>query len=172
MWRWSLNYKTGNSQVTVFSTYVEVIPMTAEQLTNYLCILHVCGGDPILEYGWNVSTQYSPRMWRWSCILNRSSDSMNVFSTYVEVILNHWWNLCHWSSILHVCGGDPLFARLATLPVPYSPRMWRWSCSCSKVEAKKEVFSTYVEVIPFGTLYLVKTGSILHVCGGDPKPAG
>ena len=131
-------------------------------------ILHVCGGDPILEYGWNVSTQYSPRMWRWSCILNRSSDSMNVFSTYVEVILNHWWNLCHWSSILHVCGGDPLFARLATLPVPYSPRMWRWSCSCSKVEAKKEVFSTYVEVILVLSSCQKSQHGILHVCGGDP----
>ena len=72
----------------------------------------------------------------------------DVFSTYVEVILRPLLQTPRMSSILHVCGGDPL--------------------GFDDSWAKKAVFSTYVEVIletPKETISLV---SILHVCGGDP----
>ena len=52
------------------------------------------------------------------------------------------------SSILHVCGGDPL--------------------GFDDSWAKKAVFSTYVEVILFKVLLLHFRKGILHVCGGDP----
>ena len=51
---------------SVFSTYVEVIPLFDVAQKYKIGILHVCGGDPVL----------------W-CIVNGHNA---VFSTYVEVI--------------------------------------------------------------------------------------
>ena len=48
-----------------------------------------------------------------------------VFSTYVEVILDHVLPVEKFPGILHVCGGDPLGALNATHIAKYSPRMWR-----------------------------------------------
>ena len=41
MWRWSWL-----SKLTVFSTYVEVIPNAVHEVEFLGGILHVCGGDP------------------------------------------------------------------------------------------------------------------------------
>ena len=55
---------TYNGFFSVFSTYVEVIPMADLMNDIYKGILHVCGGDPIIPFkGVNV-VWYSPRMWR------------------------------------------------------------------------------------------------------------
>ena len=51
--------------------------------------------------------------------------SEQVFSTYVEVILNATWLTLTNSGFLHVCGGDPCLIILAVAPLPFSPRMWR-----------------------------------------------
>ena len=50
-------------------------------------ILHVCGGDPLYLLALNLAIQ--------------------VFSTYVEVILTSYPQDPGKGSILHVCGGDP-----------------------------------------------------------------
>ena len=52
----------------VFSTYVEVILAGSKKSVKRLCILHVCGGDPIH--------------------MSLLSFTNLVFSTYVEVIPN------------------------------------------------------------------------------------
>ena len=72
----------------------------------------------------------------------------DVFSTYVEVILRPLLQTPRMSSILHVCGGDPL--------------------GFDDSWAKKAVFSTYVEVIQYRIYSLLLCHGILHVCGGDP----
>ena len=48
----------------VFSTYVEVIPVSSSNLDKRSGILHVCGGDPQLAYYKYYLPKYSPRMWR------------------------------------------------------------------------------------------------------------
>ena len=87
MWRWSQLEGLEMNKFWVFSTYVEVIPLPASAFGASRGILHVCGGDPMVQWnrqGFNV-----------------------VFSTYVEVIL--LWVCRGWVAIriLHVCGGDP-----------------------------------------------------------------
>ena len=91
-----------------------------------------------------------------------------VFSTYVEVILGnatlHWW----YTSILHVCGGDPIWQSVLLWLAQYSPRMWRWSYPPWQAYGSYRVFSTYVEVILAVNLSQSCHIGILHVCGGDP----
>ena len=91
----------------VFSTYVEVIPIS---------LLY------FLMYG-----KYSPRMWRWSQAVGALQTELQVFSTYVEVIPRANIYLRGDIGILHVCGGDPQMDELIRNESRYSPRMWRWS---------------------------------------------
>ena len=147
MWRWSLSQAFFMPPQKVFSTYVEVILFKTEAFTICLCILHVCGGDPEWQ-SYSISAfQYSPRMWRWSSLADQGILGIEVFSTYVEVILSATGQREPARGILHVCGGDPAFKASASLPVGYSPRMWRWSWYISEVPITPAVFSTYVEVI-------------------------
>ena len=90
---------------------------------------------------------YSLRMWRWSSSFNLSSSRVYVFSTYVEVILKPCNTSITCISILHVCGGDPYWVKIAQNLQEYSPRMWRWSRSKNFKDWWWTVFSTYVEVI-------------------------
>ena len=76
------------------------------------------------------------------------------------------------TSILHVCGGDPLLISRAKENDEYSPRMWRWSYNDLGHNEHHKVFSTYVEVIPFFKFISDFLISILHVCGGDPDRSG
>ena len=46
MWRWSLDLISIYCRHFVFSTYVEVIPITTASGLFKNSILHVCGGDP------------------------------------------------------------------------------------------------------------------------------
>ena len=66
MWRWSWHKQLPQFKLHVFSTYVEVIPPTPIKHTIHEGILHVCGGDPLLEIKIINFARYSPRMWRWS----------------------------------------------------------------------------------------------------------
>ena len=52
-------------------------------------------------------------------------NGVNVFSTYVEVILVAPLVTVIMSGILHVCGGDPEACSEVRLLASYSPRMWR-----------------------------------------------
>ena len=88
MWRWSFLLWYGGNWHSVFSTYVEVILSRAKENDDKMCILHVCGGDPRSNVLTLVIIWYSPRMWRWSFHVVVLSNSLSVFSTYVEVILS------------------------------------------------------------------------------------
>ena len=133
-----------------------------------LCILHVCGGDPRGRRQVFKLEMYSPRMWRWSFQLVKIRNHWSVFSTYVEVILYGYFRKRQPSSILHVCGGDPMAFRYYIFGVAYSPRMWRWSLWAVTKNREHEVFSTYVEVILVVGFWIHVKRRILHVCGGDP----
>ena len=56
--------KTLSEQATVFSTYVEVIPVDDAEFQAWASFLHVCGGDPEEELNVIWDAQFSPRMWR------------------------------------------------------------------------------------------------------------
>ena len=53
------------------------------------------------------------------------SCSVNVFSTYVEVIPVYTGSGSGENSFLHVCGGDPEYIKLGKKMCMFSPRMWR-----------------------------------------------
>ena len=107
VWRWSYLKSKARFNRCVFSTCVEVILFIYWINLHILCILHVCGGDPIVRPPTNISKLYSPRVWRWSLLERPNSKLDRVFSTCVEVIpfVRNTEHLC-WG-ILHVCGGDP-----------------------------------------------------------------
>ena len=110
--------------------------------------LHVCGGDPKGRFGYHNQYKFSPRMWRWSWIWDSTVRLFEVFSTYVEVILEWSTRSSQTWSFLHVCGGDPQCKAKTTKLDSFSPRMWRWSYTNLKLLEWPCVFSTYVEVIP------------------------
>ena len=169
MRRWSSMILIIKTRILVFSTYVEVIPISAQAKLSLGGILHVCGGDPdgaVYDY---IRKQYSPRMWRWSFVLLLGLLLFSVFSTYVEVILLSQNKHLNTRCILHVCGGDPITSDMLSIQKRYSPRMWRWSYLCLQIKDKQHVFSTYVEVILFCKWCNSCSVSILHVCGGDPN---
>ena len=168
MWRWSLVAWCLFRPHLVFSTYVEVILSRRTSSAIRLGILHVCGGDPLSSPADWAMIWYSPRMWRWSLYKATKKIKGKVFSTYVEVILIPVSGSAYCSSILHVCGGDPLQDGKSYDQDMYSPRMWRWSCLWRTTSQYHWVFSTYVEVILDLLINCLNTRSILHVCGGDP----
>ena len=131
-------------------------------------ILHVCGGDPQIRVGNRQINSYSPRMWRWSCRSIYRQLAEGVFSTYVEVIPSPATPICFSHSILHVCGGDPIYVGTRNPGSVYSPRMWRWSSEPRLRSTHLVVFSTYVEVILRHLVQQIASLRILHVCGGDP----
>ena len=149
VWRWSLksdDFKLANA---VFSTCVEVILIGAYSASLVAGILHVCGGDPHLNFDRLRPGKYSPRVWRWSWSRLLHAIRVSVFSTCVEVILRDGVALKLLKSILHVCGGDPNRIR-----------------ADRKIDS---VFSTCVEVILTLPSLLKLARCILHVCGGDPE---
>ena len=109
MWRWSLLQAQQLTTVIVFSTYVEVILTSDKNTLINLRFLHVCGGDPTINFTWTIIFLFSPRMWRWSLPLAMKCQSGLVFSTYVEVILKLSLAITTYLSFLHVCGGDPYY---------------------------------------------------------------
>ena len=147
MWRWSLKNYFWHSNEFVFSTYVEVIHQLIDITLWSLSILHVCGGDPSTQDYTSKVYRYSPRMWRWSQQKLQADELVRVFSTYVEVILSSADLKTIANSILHVCGGDPIWHINRRIINRYSPRMWRWSWTYRGISKCPSVFSTYVEVI-------------------------
>ena len=164
MWRWSRLRSKLNVCNCVFSTYVEVIPITPLRLKIGLSILHVCGGDPLVCVGGRNGYVYSPRMWRWSPAASALALWARVFSTYVEVIPDNKRSESMSVGILHVCGGDPSPWPSSFFHKLYSPRMWRWSHDIRAVARHIYVFSTYVEVILTDLVGAVLDWGILHTC--------
>ena len=147
MWRWSSTALLTLAHHEVFSTYVEVILTGVSLLDTIKSILHVCGGDPYQSTSMAAYHKYSPRMWRWSRYQYYQVQHLEVFSTYVEVILFlHPACSCD-QRILHVCGGDPETEAYEELKNGYSPRMWRWSYGNDIIFWVRWVFSTHVESV-------------------------
>ena len=147
MWRWSCHKFSHSTRIAVFSTYVEVIPWIAPPEALPFCILHVCGGDPVIGQFGGSKSAYSPRMWRWSLERQALNSSSLVFSTYVEVIPLMMKAIKMQSGILHTCGGDPIPLYGVWNTMKYSPRMWRWSQSSLWYNKHRYVFSTHVESV-------------------------
>ena len=77
VWRWSCFDWRIELQDLVFSTCVEVIPITKHSEAVTPSILHVCGGDPVSTYLAFSWFKYSPRMWRY-CYIGIPEEIMNV----------------------------------------------------------------------------------------------
>ena len=91
--------------------------------------------------------------------------STTVCSTYVEMFLDEGRLCSRRKCLLHVCG-DVSRLPLAQLDMTWSaPRMWRCFCYQLVVDNIRHVCSTYVEMFPLETPYLVSDGCLLHVCG-------
>ena len=147
MWRWSRPSKRSVVLLSVFSTYVEVIPFFVLGIDYLSSFLHVCGGDPFEAQQGTKEAEFSPRMWRWSSFVSSIKNNLAVFSTYVEVILTRLIKILIMTRFLHVCGGDPKIFIKHYFSSLFSPRMWRWSSVLKTLLSKYAVFSTYVEVI-------------------------
>ena len=169
MWRWSCWMNQVSRNHRVFSTYVEVILSFTKMQVKSACFLHVCGGDPDPQNASFCQFLFSPRMWRWSYVWNTHSSRLNVFSTYVEVILTPFFKSCAFCCFLHVCGGDPEWRESNYKVILFSPRMWRWSYWLVDLDRVNTVFSTYVEVILVNYHLSISYFRFLHVCGGDPN---
>ena len=168
MWRWSYRSISYVLHMPVFSTYVEMILYYIFFVVFIVCILHVCGDDPCFGLPARLYASYSPRMWRWSPYPTNAPSTIIVFSTYVEMILKMTTYSLIYTSILHVCGDDPIASRRHLKRTRYSPRMWRWSYYHPTSIHNCLVFSTYVEMILPRFVLLYPSFRILHVCGDDP----
>ena len=166
VWRWSLPVRASTISSRVFSTCVEVILNDLLIRNLWFGILHVCGGDPYIVNNFLYLCKYSPRVWRWSLLQNGDLWSDGVFSTCVEVILRDWLERQVTTSILHVCGGDPVFLNSFIIFTLYSPRVWRWFRALGVFTNWLIVFSTCVEVILCRVACMSWLQGILHVCGG------
>ena len=118
--------------------------------------LHVCGGVSLGVVGEQAQLAFSPRMWRcFHGAIIATPDGV-IFSTYVEVFLS-WTSLAGVRfNFLHVCGGVSAAYGFDMRVYGFSPRMWgcfQVSLSASDANA---IFSTYVEVFPNISCYLIK----------------
>ena len=145
-----------------------MIPIRSKAKLPKVSVLHVCGDDPYPKKNLKVKFLCSPRMWRWSYVLNDILISADVFSTYVEMILKQLKVTLAGISVLHVCGDDPNISRLSLVIAQCSPRMWRWSFKVFLIITIMVVFSTYVEMILYYNNFLESRACVLHVCGDDP----
>ena len=150
----------------IFSTYVEVFPLTYDNEHLPPDFLHVCGGVSVYESQAFSLTGFSPRMWRCFLELIDQIARAKIFSTYVEVFLFAWRAGSHCVNFLHVCGGVSLQDSLPVSTGEFSPRMWR--CFPKKTGLKRpvKIFSTYVEVFLKQFVFLRDLFDFLHVCGG------
>ena len=188
MWRWSWLDHFSKRNDFVFSTYVEMIPIFTQLPAGSVSVLHVCGDDPKASRLLTVASGCSPRMWRWSYDYDPYLLEVEVFSTYVEMILTRSQFPLTMLCVLHVCGDDPIdkgafrvMSRCsprmwddpsrkgkAHMSMACSPRMWRWS-SCTNAGFRSiSVFSTYVEMILFLSAHDPVVSRVLHVSGDDP----
>ena len=89
----------------VFSTSVEVFPLSDAPVENRLSLLHVRGGVSELKFIKMLFWESSPRPWRCFHWLSRFDVIVLVFSTSVEVfpVLPGWNKILQ--CLLHVRGG-------------------------------------------------------------------
>ena len=122
----------------------------------YEDFLHVCGGVSVISQIIRAITLFSPRMWRCFRLTRSNSNNSRIFSTYVEVFLGRIVKQTALLNFLHVCGGVSAAYGFDMRVYGFSPRMWgcfQVSLSASDANA---IFSTYVEVFPNISCYLIK----------------
>ena len=140
----------------IFSTYVEVFLIQRIDKNAKSYFLHVCGGVSQLFSTAKRSCRFSPRMWRCFCSKGFCRFKTCIFSTYVEVFLQRFSRCLCRLDFLHVCGGVSTLIGGYADETLFSPRMWgcfQVSLSASDANA---IFSTYVEVFPNISCYLIK----------------
>ncbi len=90
----------------------------------------------------------------------------SVFSTHVEVFLQHDGSFVGRIGLLHACGGVSQRRAYHKYLIQSSPRMWRCFHIKNKIFILERVFSTHVEVfLEFNQLKEALKG-LLHACGG------
>ena len=111
--------------LAVFSTSVEVFPILARLSTPIVRLLHVRGGVSTVKTAIHNKGMSSPRPWR--CFHNSATSevSIRVFSTSVEVFLNHCARIAAYTSLLHVRGGVSVAGFFPVFRHGSSPRPWR-----------------------------------------------
>ena len=106
---WRSTEDAGNSfdHFQVFSTCVEVnLTMTGESEFPAR-LLHVRGGQPLVDDGLEVVVMSSPRAWRSTVRASPAELGNHVFSTCVEVNPQHTRKSTRSPCLLHVRGGQP-----------------------------------------------------------------
>ncbi len=147
-WRCFCRLSLQSLPYSVFSTSVEVFPVSGSRAFDKAGLLHVRGGVS-MEAEYQASfEQSSPRPWRcfpwpWS-----AACGWTVFSTSVEVFPIEYRRAGRRSSLLHVRGGVSETARATSALMKSSPRPWRCFSAGLVFWRKGWVFSTSVEVFP------------------------
>ena len=130
----------------VFSTSVEVFPLTVLIVLKRACLLHVRGGVSKAGSLLESAMRSSPRPWRCFQSTLGLLSGVTVFSTSVEVFLRIGFSLSSASSLLHVRGGVSVNKKKVTARIESSPRPWRCFRGCHGQDPGRQVFSTSVEV--------------------------
>ena len=156
MWRCFHRYFDCLESGQIFSTYVEVFLLLIRLKVLPKYFLHVCGGVSEWFRDENLQDSFSPRMWRCFSCAYVARYVTKIFSTYVEVFLRSVAGMENRLYFLHVCGGVSAAYGFDMRVYGFSPRMWgcfQVSLSASDANA---IFSTYVEVFPNISCYLIK----------------
>ena len=147
---WGLSYRNLKKRLRygLFPTYVGVILSPDNIYSLHLTFPHVCGGYPLIDNEGDAVHFFSPRMWGLSVYKRFTQAIYRLFPTYVGVILYHEPGLGHVDSFPHVCGGYPENIKQQNFCLVFSPRMWGLSFLNRGRMNKKELFPTYVGVVP------------------------
>ena len=150
-WRCFSKQTSCGKWLAVFSTSVEVFLQADWAQSDSGRLLHVRGGVSCVGYCADGGQQSSPRPWR--CFRFQKSVRCNgiVFSTSVEVFLDHVVAHAQIHGLLHVRGGVSSLREFAGPPKASSPRPWRCFRHGSEPLGCAFVFSTSVEVFPAST---------------------
>ena len=124
-WRCFSRKNLNSARKTVFSTSVEVFPLTGCSSLQNSGLLHVRGGVSLAVVRFDLDSVSSPRPWR--CFQRQPHVSLpfSVFSTSVEVFLKLRYGKLIKFRLLHVRGGVSHFPQFVCFDRSSSPRPWR-----------------------------------------------
>ena len=150
----------------VFSTSVEVFPLTKRLNVSLLGLLHVRGGVSLSIVTDGNFALSSPRPWRCFYPSSLLTKQEVVFSTSVEVFLHAGRDDQRKRGLLHVRGGVSHGPEARAKAGRSSPRPWRCFRLGKLLVVPWAVFSTSVEVFPAPASYSERRAGLLHVRGG------
>ena len=107
MWGWSVCQETIIRDFYVFPTYVGMVQNSNTQYYDRARFPHVCGDGPLRAGGDGGTGAFSPRMWGWSGIGQRSQRLRRVFPTYVGMVRGISDGYYLQRRFPHVCGDGP-----------------------------------------------------------------